>query len=48
MSYLQNHHVKLDFQNVDQHTEGKWLINDTKRRRVYNVRGPRATYRSLI
>ena len=24
---------KLDFQNVDQHTGGKWLIHDTKRRK---------------
>ena len=31
MSNLQgNFHLKLDFQNVDQHTGGKWLIHDTK------------------
>ena len=23
--------LKVDFQNVDQHTVGKWLIHDTKR-----------------
>ena len=32
VSYLQAHyHFKLDFQNVDQHTGGKWLIHGTKR-----------------
>ena len=31
MSSLQTlHHFKLDFQKLDQHTEGKWLINGTK------------------
>ena len=31
MSNLQTHcHFKLDFQQVDQHTGGKWLIHDTK------------------
>ena len=31
MSNLQTHyHFKLDFQNVDQHTGGKWLIHGTK------------------
>ena len=30
MSYLQTHyHFKLDFQNMDQHTGGKWLIHGT-------------------
>ena len=24
------YHFKLDFQNVDQHTRGKWLIHGTK------------------
>ena len=34
MSNLQTHyHFKLDFQKVDQHTGGKWLIHDTKRRK---------------
>ena len=32
MSNLQIHYpVKLDFQNVDQHTGGKWLIHGNKR-----------------
>ena len=32
MSNLQTYyHFKLDFQKVDQHTEGKWLIHGTKR-----------------
>ena len=25
--------LKIDFQKVDQHTEGKWLIHDTERRK---------------
>ena len=33
MSNFQSHyHFKLDFQKVDQHTGGEWLIHDTKRR----------------
>ena len=32
MSNLQTYyHFKLDFQKVDQHTGGKWLIHATKR-----------------
>ena len=32
MSNLQpNCCLKVDFQNVDQHARGKWLIHDTKR-----------------
>ena len=31
MSNLQTYyHFKLDFQKVDQHTRGKWLIQGTK------------------
>ena len=31
VSSLQAHyHFKLDFQEVDQHTGGKWLIHDAK------------------
>ena len=31
MSHLQTHYpFKLDFQNVDQRTGGKWLIHGTK------------------
>ena len=34
MSNLQpNCCLKFDFQNVDQHAGGKWLIRDTKRRK---------------
>ena len=34
MSNLQSYyHFELDFQNVDQHTGGKWLIHGTKRRK---------------
>ena len=34
MSNLQTYyHFKLDFQKVDQHTGGKWLIHGTKRRK---------------
>ena len=34
MSNLQTYyHFKLDFQKVDQHTGGKWLIHDTKHRK---------------
>ena len=33
MSNLQTYyHFKLDFQKVDQHTGGKWLIHGAKRR----------------
>ena len=32
MSNLQTYYrLKLDFQKVDQHTGGKWLIHDNKR-----------------
>ena len=30
MSTLQTYHFKLDFQNLDQNTGGKWLIHGTK------------------
>ena len=34
MSNLQAYYnCKLDFQNVDQHTPGKWLIHGPKRRK---------------
>ena len=34
MSNLQTYyHFKLDFQKMDQHTGGKWLIHGTKRRK---------------
>ena len=35
MSNLQTYYLfKIDFQNMDQHTGGKWLIQGTKRRQV--------------
>ena len=34
MSNLQTYyHFKLDFQKVDEHTRGKWLLHGTKRRK---------------
>ena len=34
MTNLQTYyHLKLDFQKVDQHTGGEWLIHGTKRRK---------------
>ena len=34
MVSLQTHyHLKLDFQKMDQHTGGKWLIHGTKDRK---------------
>ena len=34
MSNLQTYyHFELDFQEMDQHTEGKWLIHGIKRRK---------------
>ena len=33
MSNFQTYYFKLDFQKVDQHTGGKWLIHGTKRRK---------------
>ena len=37
MSNLQpNWCLKIDFQKVDQHAGGKWLIHDTKRRKAWN------------
>ena len=42
MSNLQTYyHFKLDFQKVDQHTGGKWLIHGTKRHKdVQSVAKP--------
>ena len=38
MSNLQpNCCLKFDFQKVDQHAGGKWLIHDTKRRKDYQL-----------
>ena len=39
MSNLQpNYCLKFDFQKGDQHAGGKWLIHDTKRRKVWFTR----------
>ena len=39
MSNLQTYyHFKLDFQKVDQHTGGKWLIHGTKHRKDNQLR----------
>ena len=39
MTNLQTYyHLQLDFQKVDQHTGGKWLIPDTKRRKDNHLR----------
>ena len=41
MSNLQiYYHFKLDFQKVDQHTGGKWLIHGTKRRKNNQLQSP--------
>ena len=38
MSNLETYyHFKLDFQKVDQHTVGKWLIHGTKRRNDHQL-----------
>ena len=38
VSKLQPHyHFKLDFQKVDQHTGGKWLIHGTKHHKDNNI-----------
>ena len=37
VSNLQPHfHCKLDFQKLDQHREGKWLIHDTEHHKAWN------------
>ena len=33
MSNLQTYYFNLDFAKADQHTGGKWLIHDIKRRK---------------
>ena len=40
MSNLQTYyHFKLDFQKLDLHTGGKWLIHGTKRRKDNQLHG---------
>ena len=46
MSHLQTYyHFKLDFQKVDQHTGGKWLIHGTKRRKDNQLQRLELPYR---
>ena len=41
MSNLQSHfHFKLDFQNVEKHIGGKWLIHGTKHPQEQSVAKP--------
>ena len=41
MSNLQTYyHFKLDFQQVDQHTGGKWLIHGIKRHKDNQLQSP--------
>ena len=37
--------LKVDFQRVDQHTGGKWLIHDTKRRKDNQLQSLKLPYR---
>ena len=51
MSNLQpNWCLKIDFQNVNQHAGGKWLIHDTKRRKDNQLQSlnPPAEYPSWV
>ena len=42
---LQTHyHFKLDFQKVDQHTGGKWLIHSTKHHKGQSVAKPQTPW----
>ena len=36
---------KIDFQKVDQHAGGKWLIHDTKRRKDSQLQSLKRPYR---
>ena len=45
MSNLQTYYnFKLDFQKVDQHTGGKWLIHGTKRRKDNQLQSQNQNY----
>ena len=37
--------LKIDFQKLDQHAGGKWLIHDTKRRKDNQLQSLRLPYR---
>ena len=46
MSNLQpNCSLKFDFQKVEQHAGGKWLIHDTKRRKDNQLQSLKPPYR---
>ena len=46
MSNLQTYyHSKLDFQKVDRHTGGKWLIHGTKRYKDNQLQSLELPYR---
>ena len=46
MLYLQTHyHFTLDFQKVDQHTGGSWLIHCTKHRKDNKLQSPKLACR---
>ena len=46
MINLQTHyHLKLDFEKVDQHTGGKWLIHSTKHHRKNQLQSLELPYR---
>ena len=42
---LQTYHFKLDFEKVDQHTGGKWLIHGTKRGKDTQLQSLELPYR---
>ena len=39
-TFMSNLHFKPDFQQVDQHTWGKWLIHGTKHRKDNQLQSP--------
>ena len=40
--------LKIDFQKVDQHAGGKWLIHDTKRRKDNQFQSLKLPYRIFM
>ena len=44
-TYGPNWSLKIDFQKVDQHAGGKWLIHDTKRRKDNQLQSLKLTCR---
>ena len=45
MSNFQTYYFKLDFQKVDQHRGGKWLIFGTKRHKDNQLQSPELPFR---